>query len=383
MISHLFVFEPSPELVRKMMPAWEDYFVIHAIPDFQAMEAALLSENAWSAVIVFHWDKWTNPLQLLQKIRVWHRLIPIVVVATRIPHDFCLAALREQVHTFLTHPFVPTKVAPVLMAIFDDYDMLSLRNMYYLSLRQRKCVFNKTLRYQEFQLLARERDARDPWNGGPAVPVAAFVLPKPVILVLDLAAGSILDSVPESHYTVLIASDVAMALHLAETRPDIAMVIFDVAVSGAAEAGFLTALGETLPKAAILVWTDSQDTLVAMQCFQIGVFDYLNNRSADVSRSSHIETMLQMKGEMQAGGDIALCIRQALFAQHCQQAFDQGKPVLWSDWYVFFKRGFPDNTVPMASHRPISHAIFTHLGVAGLSVLTPDPVDYPDAFVGG
>jgi FixJ family two-component response regulator len=383
MISHLFVFEPNPELVRKIMPVWEHHFMMHAIPDFQAMESALLSENAGSAVIVFHWDRWTSPLQLLQKIRVWHRLIPIVVVATRIPHDFCLAALREQVYTFLNHPFVPEKVWPVLDAIFDDYDMLSLRNMYYLSLRQRKFVFNKTLRYQEFQLLAREIATRAPWNGGLPVPVAAFVSPKPVILVLDLTSGPIGESLPESRYTVRIAADVSTALHIAVTTPDIAMVIFDVAVSGAAEACFLTALGAALPKAAILVWTASQDIAVAMQCFQIGVFDYINHRSTDVALSSHVETMLQMKGEMEAGGDIALHTRQDLFAHHCQQAFQQGKPVLWSDWYLFFKRGFPENTSRMAADNPISHAIFTRLGVSGLSVLAPDPVDYPDAFVGG
>ena len=382
MIPHLFVFEPHPELVRKMMPSWENHFVIHGICDFQAMEAALLSENAGFAVIVFHWDKWTNPLQLLQKIRIWHRLIPIVIVATRIPHDFCLAALRCQIYTFLTHPFVPAKVHPVLDAIFDDYDMLSLRNMYYLSIRQRKFVFNKTLRHQELQLLAHALETRAHWDGGAEVPVTAFALPKPLVLVLD-TDGSILEGVSENSYRVLVAVDVAMALRLAVTTPDIAMVIFDVAAPGAAASDFLVSLGEALPKAAILVWTAFQDNAVAMRCFQIGVFDYVNKKSTDLSLSATVETLLQMKWEMDAGGDISLYTRQFLFASHCQHAFQGGKPVLWSDWYLFFKRGFPENTSRMASDRPISHDVFARLGVAGLSVLEPDPADYPHAFVGG
>jgi CheY-like chemotaxis protein len=384
MIPHLFVFEPKDDLVRKIVPIWENHFVIQPIADFQAMEAALLSENAGVAVILFNWDKWTDPLQYLQQIRVWHRLIPIVIVATTMPHVFCIAAMRDQTHVCLRRPFVPARVRPVLDAIFDDYDRLSLRNMYYLSIRQRKFVFNKTLRYQTFQRLARSLATRDPWVLDRPMPVSAFEIPKPTLLVLDLDPTPVLDMAQaESRYHVLVAEDAGMALQLAADHPEIDLVIMDVVAPGAAEPAFLTALGEALPKAGVLVWTASQNNALAMQCFQIGIFDYESKTSAEVSLAAKVESLLHMKWEMAAGGDIALYTRQFLFAAHCQYAFQQGKPVFWSDWYVFFKCSFPENTTRMASDLPISAQIFADLGVAGLSVLDPDPVGYPDVFVTG
>ncbi len=376
MMSHLFVFEPKPEFARKLASVWEHHFVIHDVAYFEAMETMLLSSHAGSAVILFNWDKWPNPLVYLQKMRVWHRLIPIVIVSNKLSHAMCLSVLREQVYTCLPRPLNIADLGAVLDQIFDDYEMISLRNMYYLSIRKRKFVFNKTMRYQEFQILAQQL------NGREQVPVYVasehvFELPKPVLLVIasdhaeDLLAQ-------ESVYTVLVAKTADQALALA-AHQDISLVIMDVLL-GVDTVLFLKELTEKQPEVGVLVWTSSQDTGLAIRCFQVGVFDYLSPLAPGVSLLSKIETLLHMKWEMVSRGDIALYTRQFLFAAHCRYAFHQGRPVFWSDWYLFFKRRFPENGFRTATDTPIPYDVFEQLGISGLSVLNPDPVAYPDIF---
>jgi len=380
MLSHIFVFEPKPDLARKLLPEWEHYYGVHEISYFEAMEAALLSRDSGSAVILFNWDKWTNPLLYLQKIRVWHRLIPIVIVSTRISHQLCLAALREQVYTCLPRPLGMSALEGVLTHIFDHYDMLSVRNMYYLSIRKRKFVFNKTLRYQEFQILARQMADRDPYVY-PSFSESVFALPLPRLLIVDTDPNTQME-IPTfaDRYDVITAETADSALLLAEKFPDTALVILDIDMPGIGEKAFLEALSSALPKAATLVWTASQRKDLAILCFQVGVFDYMSKMDMSVSISSKIETLLQMKWEMDAGGDIALYTRQFLFAAHCRYAFQQGKPVFWSDWHLFFKRTFPENGFQTVMDTPISYDVLNQLGVCGLSLLEPDSSVYPDTF---
>ena len=376
MMSHLFVFEPKPEFARKLASVWEHHFVIHDVAYFEAMETMLLSSHAGSAVILFNWDKWPNPLVYLQKMRIWHRLIPIVIVSNKLSHAMCLSVLREQVYTCLPRPLNIADLGAVLDQIFDDYEMISLRNMYYLSIRKRKFVFNKTMRYQEFQILAQQLNDRALVPSYVA-PEHVFELPTPVILVIasDHAAEILAQ---ESVYTVLVAKTPEQAFLLSD-RQDIALVVMDVLL-GVDVALFLKELTETFPKVGVLVWTASQDKGVATACFQVGVFDCLSKLDSDVSLLSKIETLLHMRWEMDASGDIALYTRQFLFAAHCRYAFHQGRPVFWSDWYLFFKRRFPENGFRTATDTPIPYDVFEQLGISGLSVLNPDPVAYPDIF---
>jgi DNA-binding NtrC family response regulator len=376
MMSHLFIFEPKPDISRKLTPVWEHRFTIHEIDLFPAMEAALLSRDAGSAVIIFNWDKWAKPLAYLQKIRIWHRLIPIVVVSSRMSTQLCLEALREQLYTCLPKPLMIADLGAVLDCIFDDYDMVSLRNMYYLSIRKRKFVFNKTMRYQDFQVLARALDQRETFVP-PVVSDVLFALPKPVILVLDRDVQVLSELTSyEDRYTVLVAETADEALLCAAAHPDIALVVIDVALPGMLDA--LISVTMALPKAGVLVWTDSQDRELAITSFQVGVFDYVYKSEAASPLCDDIDRLLQMKWEMDAGGDIALYTRQFLFAAHCRYAFQQRKPVYWSDWYLFFHQKFPEKGFQTAPDTPIPNDIFETLGIAQLSVLAPTA--YPEVF---
>lgn len=382
MMSHLFVFEPKQDFAAKLMPMWEHNGVVHGIASFEAMEMALLSRDSGAAVILFNWDKWPSPLLYLQKIRIWHRLIPIVVVSARMPHQTCLDVLREQVYTCLPRPLVLSNLEAVLNHIFDHYDMLSLRNMYYLSIRKRKFVFNKTLRYQEFQILARQLALRESY-AYPVFSESVFDLPTPTLLMIDTDPRARLEREALSdQYSIIMAETVEEAVGVAAQNPHVSLVIMDVDMPGAGDKTFLEALGLALPKAGTLVWTASQRKDWAILCFQVGVFDYMSKSDSSVSLASKIETLLQMKWEMDAGGDIALYTRQFLFAAHCRYAFQQGKPVFWSDWHLFFKRTFPENGVQAATDMPIPYGVFEQLGLAGLSVFEPDPAGYPDIFRG-
>jgi CheY-like chemotaxis protein len=380
MMSHLFVFEPKPDFVPKILPLWEHHFVVHEVDSFEAMETALLSLDSGSAVILFNWDKWANPLVYLQKIRVWHRLIPIVIVSARMSYLTCLEALREQVYACLPRPLNLSTVEALLDHVFDNYDMLSLRNMYYLSIRKRKFVFNKTLRYQEFQILARHLATRDAYVY-PSVSESVFALPLPLLLIVDTDTNTRNEIASfTDRYAVVIAETAEDALVLAAKHPEISLVLIDVALPGADEKIFLEALSAALPKAATLVWTASQRKDVAVMCFQVGVFEYMSKSDSAVSLASTLDTLLQMKWEMDAGGDIALYTRQFLFAAHCRYAFQQEKPVFWSDWHLFFKRTFPEHAAQTATDTPIPYGVFEQLGLEGLSLLTPDPDAYPDIF---
>lgn len=377
MLSYVFIFEPKPEVAKKIKPLLEHRFGVREFQNLVTLEEGLLHEDAKQALLIINWDRFSKPLEYLQKIRVWQRLIPIVVVSAKQVHDTCIAILREQVFCYLPKALLPTKLEKILTDIEDDYDMMTLRNMYYLSIRKRKFVFNKTVRYQEFQMAAQSLHHRPTNTQDSPFFETIFALPKPHLWILcrDVSRVSRINA-EDDRYTLTHVSTYAMIPFLPETdSPDLLLV--DIADISSEQ---LSMLGRKFPKSALVAWTASQDMSLTVACFQIGIFEWISTKESDVVLNQKIEEALHMKWEMESGGDIALYTRQFLFAAHCRYAFQQKKPVFWSDWFLFFKRGFPESTKKKAANRPIPLEKFLSLGISGLSTFDPTPEEYDSIF---
>lgn len=366
MMLTLFIFEQKKELTSQMHALLGEVYTINTYHTLEHMTDALLSEEARDAIVFFNWDN-TEALTSLQKIRFWQRLIPIVVVAGPLPWTTIISLLNSHVYDILPKQLTQTTLRNTLQALTIHYDKLTLQNIRLFSIRHRKFVFNRALRQEELQSIFYSMHNRDTAVDTLPLPETFFKIPKPKILIIDPTPSTLCQTIAETH-TLIFAKTVSEAQDILQSTA-IDLVLFDPAAHDGVLSEFFTATG-----CALVAVFDAHKSLYVIDCFKEGAAAHIDKNLSEHEFKTQIQQLLTIKWESEAGGDIALPERQYLFANYCRVANTLAKPILWSDWQLFFQRTFPDPITPQ-NNAPIPYTFLCTSDIQTLSAL-PAPLPH-------
>ena len=311
------------------------------------------------ALILIDFSTEGDPIQLLRDIKAETHSMDVIMIADEPNHDLALESMRSLSCDFIVKPIDPISFINTMKERLENLPFQGFQNL--RDYQSKKTINLISREAQEKHLLQYfQTRTGKPWTMADRLAEAfskspEIVSPKPTILLVDDEDNNrfTVSLLLEDHYTILEASDGQIAIDMAPSHPEIAVILLDVRMPNLNGDLALPRLKKLCPDAEIIMLTGYKETDIAVRTLKLGACDYLNKQTADKTLMiEKIEAALRIrKQNLSPSGNMDLGDRYDLFEAFCSRMADVKKPVCYEDVRVFFPEA--EEATTHLRHTPI------------------------------